>query len=501
MDLLPQMHLSLFAVYKQLIIDSRLFVDSADEEIAKLVYEGRRSPETEKLYHLLHLGDCCRLSASGLAHAASLLKETLAQTWLDGSPDQVHDAALRAWFDSALQDIDTLRGHLADLELQVVATRSMIKDQLDLRNGRRTGLIGLLAAIYIPFAFMSSLFGMNIKDPIWGPIVPSGLEGNTSENLTSPTTNLTTIAQNQTNAIVSAISSSGGYLWSFKMYWTVTAPVTIATILLPLIAGPTTRYLVKFSYRNRAYSRILLSSLGVAGEVLLALFSPVLVYLIIFGFVYGALALGMLCWASMRGRSPWLWIIFAAVFAYSLILDLTIARLNAVSITGSVPLVFLILILFRSDIRRLLPGKIRKPVIAITARLLITFRTHRRARQVFVIRLYYVLAFLDLWYNYDPDFTVLLVPMCILAINRLVHSFSQKEKLIDWLFYVFLLLLTSIVTQYAGWLLFYLLPMTYVFVRWIYHEYQAFFDKIHRQFTTRWHRQRFGRVQNSTEAA
>ena len=56
------------------------------------------------------------------------------------------------------------------------------------------------------------------------------------------------------DAIVGAISAPGSYLWSFKMYWVITAPVTLVTILLPLIAGHIFRSITQFCYENRTYA-------------------------------------------------------------------------------------------------------------------------------------------------------------------------------------------------------------------------------------------------------
>ena len=197
---------------------------------------------------------------------------------------------------------------------------------------------------------------MNTKDPIWGPIIPKAVEYKFPENSSALENSTTAIARNQTDAITSAISTSGGYLWSFKIYWIIAAPVTFVTILLPLIAGPTARYVVKFSYHNRAYSRIILSLLGVAGEIIMAIFVPSLVYLIIFGLAYGVLALTMLLWASASGQNSLLWASFAAIYAYSLLLDIYVDLLEHVPVTGFIPLIFLIIVLFQSDIRRLLPA-------------------------------------------------------------------------------------------------------------------------------------------------
>lgn len=91
-------------------------------------YDGRRSPGNEKLYYLLHFGDCCHRAASGLAHAASLLKQSPLQTWsVASSPGEAEDKSLKAWFEIALEDIDFLRGQLEDIETQIRATRIMVR--------------------------------------------------------------------------------------------------------------------------------------------------------------------------------------------------------------------------------------------------------------------------------------------------------------------------------------------------------------------------------------
>ena len=163
---------------------------------------------------------------------------------------------------------------------------------------------------------------------------------------------------NQTDVLVSAISSSGGYLWSFKIYWIIAAPVTFATILLPLIAGPTMRYVVKLSYNNRTYSRIGLSYGGMVGEIYLAIKLSANVRIIIFGVAYGLLAFGMLSWALVPGRNQLAWAAFATVYAYSLMLDALVIAFERVPATGLVPLIFLIPTLFRSEILRLFRPKI-----------------------------------------------------------------------------------------------------------------------------------------------
>ena len=47
--------------------------------------------------------------------------------------------------------------------------------------------------------------------------------------------------------LISAIDSSGSYLWSFELYWYITVPLTICTIVVPLITGFIVRSLWKWA--------------------------------------------------------------------------------------------------------------------------------------------------------------------------------------------------------------------------------------------------------------
>lgn len=322
-----------------------------------------------------------------------------------------------------------------------------------------------------------SLFGMNIKDPIWGPIIPQGVENELSDNSSALENSTTAIARNQTDAITSAIATSGGYLWSFKIYWTIAAPVTFVTILLPLIAGPAARYIVKFSYHNRAYSRIILSLLGVAGEIIMAIFVPVLAYLLIFGLAYGALAVTMLFWTSASGQNPLLWATFAAVYAYSLLLDLSVEKLESVPVTGVVPLIFLIIVLFQSDIRRFLPARGHKCIAALLSN---TARQRRKLCWVGII-VYYILVSVLITFASSVTWQIIIIPLLILAINRLVYEWTHEGRINHWFCYAVLLSISAVTDSFTiVWLLPYL-PMTYIFTVWVIQEHKGDFLKVLRR--------------------
>ncbi|KAL8764719.1 MAG: hypothetical protein Q9209_007915, partial [Squamulea sp. 1 TL-2023] len=485
-----EIQLHQYAVLKQLIVDSNDFVETAYEEVARLVrpypnadihslirsllqtYAGRKSPENEKLYFLLHFGDCCSHASSGLAQATTFLEKRLRDQFLRASQGEGLDEPLETWFGQALQDIGTLRGQLGEIETQISATRIMIKDQLDLRTGRRTALVGVLAAIYIPFAFLSSLFGMNIKDPIWGPIIPQGFEHELSDNSSALDNSTTAIARNQTEAITSAISTSGAYLWSFKIYWIIAAPVTFVTILLPLVAGPTARNVFQFFYHKPAYLWTILIFLGFVGEIALAVANSALVYLYIFGIAYGALALFMLLRASITGHHSLLWSSFTGVYAYSFLLDLNNEHVERVPVTGLIPLIFLIIVLLRSQIRRLLLSINHG---SIAAHHFSNASTRRQLCWTGII-LYYVLVSLLVAYAPSPLlWEIIIIPLLILAINQLVQKLTHGVIVSRWTCYTVLLLASALIDWFTIlWLLPYL-PPTFILSVWVYQEHNFHF--------------------------
>ena len=132
---------------------------------------------------------------------------------------------------------------------------------------------------------------MNINGPIWGPLIPDATANNNQSKSVTDSNDSLSLSDNQTNAIVGAISSSGRYLWSFKMYWVITAPVTLATILLPLIAGHIFRSITQFCYENRTYALTISVILLLAGIIVMSVYLPALAYLLAFGIAFGAIAI------------------------------------------------------------------------------------------------------------------------------------------------------------------------------------------------------------------
>jgi hypothetical protein len=189
---------------------------------------------------------------------------------------------------------------------------------------------------------------MNVGDPLWNnPKTSDAASANTSAPSTqsNSTDSGLSISQNQTDALITAISTSGSHLWTFKSYWYTTVHLTVATIILPLILGEIVRCLSKFSYHYRGYWRALVSVLVFAFAILANLFIPALGYDILFGIYLGVPAIGLLIRAFMKKRHRAVWIGFAVTFFSSLFGTLLFQYLYGFyfspGLIGLLPLVYL----------------------------------------------------------------------------------------------------------------------------------------------------------------
>lgn len=471
-----QIFWAIYTVYRQLVTGSATFIESSLEQITSLRYNGRQSPSNAKLNYLIHLEDCCKVLSSGLAHASSLLREISVAI---ASNHTRIDTELQAWPEKTLQDIEFLENKLGEVQRQLLEIREMIKEQLELRNGRRTSLLTLLAAIYIPFSFMSSLFGMNLSDPIWGPIIPAATRSDSPTNSTSNTTNSTGFSQNQTNAIIGEIASSGGYLWSFKLYWIISASVTLATILLPLVAGPIFRSTVRAFYRNRTYLRPLVAITGLGGFTYIDVALNGYVYTIVFGTTLGAIALFMLCRASRSGKNQVIWCGYSITFAASFTID-QLVDTGPVGISGYVSLGYLLVASLRPEIRKPLQF-ITRHYVQARDKWLDYFHTKikRWTWQVVVVVIYYsftacVLRFVP-FYGLMPIFSI---PLGVLSINRSIRSCFAQKHVYHWILYTLIFgvsLTIDLAAPIYGFTCF--LPMSYLFGFYIYHDHVLFFRK------------------------
>lgn len=327
--------------------------------------------------------------------------------------------------------------------------------------------------------WLQSLFGMNLSSPIWGSLIPDATTNNNQTDNVAGSNDSLSLSNNQTDAIVGAISSSGSYLWSFKMYWVITAPVTLGTILLPLIAGHIFRYITRLCYENRGKALTISGILTLGLSIVFSAFFPGTVYLLTFGILFGGNALIAAVYTAWNGRYQWLSAGFSMVFAASFAMQWYVGTIFP--ITSVFPLVYLVLFYFRVVIKDYLGSWLETYRLYMT-KLLQPLRRHSWIWQASIVCIYYASAVSLPYWLPVPSLLVIGTPLGLLGLNRMVYIFSNfrpKDKHY-WMIYIFVYLCSLLFSLLAGQLIstlcLALVPMTYLFAGWLYRDHQRWLE-------------------------
>ena len=91
---------------------------------------------------------------------------------------------------------------------------------------------------------------MNLVNPLWSTAnSPAQTPVAQSQSTNS------SLSQLETDAIVSAVQSSGPFLFTFQSYWYISVAVAVVTIVLPLIAGAALRHTIQLLTKAKLYWR------------------------------------------------------------------------------------------------------------------------------------------------------------------------------------------------------------------------------------------------------
>jgi len=129
------------------------------------------------------------------------------------------------------------------------------------------------------------------------------------------------LSQNQTDALIAAISTSGPHLFTFPTFLIVAFTVTFMTIILPLIAGNIFRIVLQSVDHYKGHWRVLVSALSIATIVLTRIFIPPdiqFIYIIIFGVPQGIFAVIILHKTAYSRKR---WIAYAGILSTSIAYD------------------------------------------------------------------------------------------------------------------------------------------------------------------------------------
>jgi hypothetical protein len=378
----------LLSMLETLCRDNRRFRNACVTRISELRMLGRRRPSRHKINFLTHLDDFRQAAQLGLVDANWLLKDISEHVNANTSPasSASNQSNVQTGANSntsaqhPLQDLvdrcrkvevelDYLAHDLDKLGKLLADAREMVKQQIDLRQIGLSMVLALLAAIYLPFSFVSGMFGMNVKDPLWphhykdqNNTKPRSEQAVISHSSTPPTVTATSISlPNLTDALGNALSSQpSNHLWSFKQFWYIAVAAAAATIFLPIIAGPAFRAIVQFSDKHKELWRIAVFICAVAGITTATILEGYYASIVL-GAIQGGIAAVGLGVSHMKRTRVRRWIAFATILAACLLSDLQLDLPNLSrplwyidsgtwpSLTGIIPPIWLFVLWMRAS--------------------------------------------------------------------------------------------------------------------------------------------------------
>lgn len=222
---------------------------------------------------MIHL-DACRMSSlQGVCHAIHVLENI--KLWITKQQEQQ-----RLWnggqpFNDRIVE---LRGDLEFIRTELVKAgkiqrlQKMIREHLDLTQVRHNQILTMVAAVYIPLSFTTSLFGMNMAAP--APIGEGAFSMSTNQTLAG----LSPGVRGSTIAIVTAIESSGPLTWEWKKFGIV-AGTLFLTLPLSLLLNRIFRWTVRSIVYSASFVIGFVFTVGSIGIILVILY--VILYVIV----------------------------------------------------------------------------------------------------------------------------------------------------------------------------------------------------------------------------
>ncbi|KAA6408789.1 MAG: hypothetical protein FRX48_07132 [Lasallia pustulata] len=244
--------LPLLTVYDVIIEDTLEAVRGLRQVLTLMIYEIRR-PLRSKAQYLIHLADYQRKAFQDLIAARQFLLEVTKSFAERFGSMSDHDSAKGSinvqpkLADKTLIDLDYLIEALRHLADDVDKLQNSIEKQMNLAQMQRSMILTVLASIFIPLSFTTSYFGMNIS---------------TSNNSVSNITFNGNSTASPSIRFQGTQSSNNPVAWEIKYFWIVAIPLIFATIVLPLIASPCARWMMKVMDRSHDIFMIAFSILG-----------------------------------------------------------------------------------------------------------------------------------------------------------------------------------------------------------------------------------------------
>lgn len=212
---------------------------------------------------MMHLEDSRKIASDGVKHATSVLDKLTG--WAEKNTQERTEARAALLHTDKIaalhKDLEFCGRELERLRCYTEADQETLRQHFQLSQDLTLFRLTILAAIFLPLSFTTSLFGMNMRNTNEGPWTFSEVTNSTLDNITD--TNMRSGAE----ALVSIIASSGNLNYD----WTAFAGTAIGLLfILPftLAVGTIMRTTVVSVVRYVKYRRVL--TLLIGGVILLA---------------------------------------------------------------------------------------------------------------------------------------------------------------------------------------------------------------------------------------
>lgn len=190
----------------------------------------------------MHVEDCRAAAHAGLSHASQICHHV--KTWSNSQQRSVKwwdgGQAFNDRFDTIQKDLEFLRDSIQEKETECNDLRKLLHEHVNLVQNRRIFLTTIIAGLYIPLSFTTSLFGMNM--------VPfsDASQRNVEDAIDMQVESLPAVWKNATMAVVSAISTSGNLSYNWITF-TVTAACLVMTLPLAVLIDSIVRHSVRWA--------------------------------------------------------------------------------------------------------------------------------------------------------------------------------------------------------------------------------------------------------------
>ncbi|KAI0870612.1 hypothetical protein GGS24DRAFT_504627 [Hypoxylon argillaceum] len=250
--------LSLCCLFEVVVTDTAEFVRDCHSETSRIHIIGRKSPSTSKLRFLFHLEDLCQAAQAGVQHAWEVLD--LLARWMshEGCDETSIDSKV---FHDKLEiikkDLEFLNQELTELKLNIEKDQKILRDHFELEQSSTVFRLSVLAAIFLPLSFTTSLFGMNIDQSVREG--PQGFTNYTNTTLDGVSPDI----RNSTEALISMIGVNANLSFTWLTFG-ITAASLLVTLPLSLFVGAIVRTIVVSAAKYVAYWRVIAVIAGTA---------------------------------------------------------------------------------------------------------------------------------------------------------------------------------------------------------------------------------------------